>query len=143
MADWQETYRAVVFPWNCDHYGHMNVRWYAHHFDDAGFHIWTVAGMGQAAIRARNIGLVVARTTIDYLHELRAGELLVIKSGFTRIGTKSITHVGRMYNADTGTLCATQEAVEVFFDPASRTSAPMPDDIREFLQTRIVSLDDD
>ena len=32
-----EIYRAVVFPWHCDHIGHMNVRWYAHHFDDAGF----------------------------------------------------------------------------------------------------------
>lgn len=45
-----EVYRGVVFPWQCDHFGHMNVRWYAHHFDDGGFHLWTMAGVGQKDI---------------------------------------------------------------------------------------------
>ena len=36
--NWVETNRAVVFPWHCDHFGHMNGRWYAPIFDDAGFH---------------------------------------------------------------------------------------------------------
>ncbi len=44
MSAWREIYRSVVFPWNCDQYGHMNVRWYAHHFDDAGFGLWSVIG---------------------------------------------------------------------------------------------------
>ncbi len=37
MTDWMETNRAVVFPRNCDHLGHLNVRWHGHFFDDAGF----------------------------------------------------------------------------------------------------------
>ena len=41
MAGWFETHRAVVHQWQCDHLGHMNVRYYAHIFDDAGFHFWT------------------------------------------------------------------------------------------------------
>ena len=44
MAAWMETYRGVVFPWHCDQFGHMNVRWYAHIFDDAAFHIWPLLG---------------------------------------------------------------------------------------------------
>ncbi len=24
MAEWKELFRGVVFPWNCDHLGHMN-----------------------------------------------------------------------------------------------------------------------
>ena len=37
MTDWMETNRAVVFPRNCDHLSHLNVRWHGHFIDDAGF----------------------------------------------------------------------------------------------------------
>jgi len=34
-----EILRGVVHPWYCDTFGHMNVRWYSHFFDDAAFHL--------------------------------------------------------------------------------------------------------
>ena len=37
MYEWRETYRGIVFPAHCDHLGHMNARFYADPFDDAGF----------------------------------------------------------------------------------------------------------
>ena len=43
---------------------------------------------------------------------------------------------------DTGTLTATLESVEVFFDPVTRVSAPMPDDIRALLTEALVPLED-
>ena len=141
-AEWKELFRGVVFPWNCDHIGHMNARWYAHHFDDAGFHLWTVNNVPQSELHGRGVSMVVAQIKIDYVSEMKAGELLVIKGGFSRIGTKSLTHSMRMFNADTGKLTATQECIEVFFDPIARTSAPMPDDVRERLTPGLVSLDD-
>lgn len=140
MGQWFETYRAVVFPWHCDHYGHMNVRWYAHHFDDGGFHLWTMAGVGQADIRARGIGVVVAQLKIDYLKEMQAGDLLVVRNAFIHVGNKSIRYLARMFDADTEELCATQETVEVFFDPDKRVSAPMPDDVRARLLEIVVDL---
>ena len=133
-----EVYRAVVFPWHCDHIGHMNVRWYAHHFDDGGFHLWTVAGVSQKEMHDKGHGLVVGQIKIDYLHEMKAGELLVIRGCFSHVGGKSIRHHQRMYNADTGVHCATQETIEVFFDPVARTSAPMPDFYREKLTPLVV-----
>jgi acyl-CoA thioester hydrolase len=143
MAEWRETFRGVVFPWNCDHIGHMNVRWYAHHFDDAGFHLWSVIGLPQSEMHARGIGLVVAQIKIDYIREMKAGDLLVVKSGFIHVGNRSLKHLARMSNADTGVLCATQETVEVFFDPKTRKSAPMPEDIRRKLLDHVVALDDE
>lgn len=139
MEAWYETCRGVVFPWHCDHFGHMNVRWYAHYFDDAGFHLWTMAGISQAELRARGVAMVVARIKIDFIHELRDGDLLVVRSGFTHVGNKSLHHVARMFNADTDVICATQESVEVFFDPDTRKSAPMPDDVRQILEPQLVS----
>ena len=29
------TYRGTVYPWHCDHVGHMNVMWYVGKFDEA------------------------------------------------------------------------------------------------------------
>ena len=141
MAGWFETYRGVIFPWNCDFYGHMNVRWYAHHFDDAGFHLWTMAGIPQTAMRDRGVFSVVATTKTDFVHEMRVGELLVVKSAFVHVGNKSLRHVQRMYNADTGTLCAMQDTVEVFFDPNARKSMPMPDFVRTTVLPHLVAAD--
>ena len=74
MADWFETHRAVVHLWQCDHLGHLNVRYYAHFFDDAGFHFWTGIPRAKDSMKAHNIGGVVARTTNDFVAEARAGE---------------------------------------------------------------------
>lgn len=132
MDAWFETIRGVVFPWNCDQFGHMNTRWYGHFFDDADYHLWTMSGLAQSIPR------VVAQTRIDFAHELKAGELLVVRSAWTRVGTKSLTHLGRMYDAETGTLCATQQTVLVTFDEQKRVSAPMPDLVRETLTPLVI-----
>lgn len=138
MAGWQETHRAVVYPWHCDHIGHMNVRWYAHFFDDAGFHLWSMIGCPQSTLKDHGTGLVVASNKIDFIKELRAGDLIVVRSAITRLGTRSVTSLSRMHHADTGTLHATLESVEVFFDPVARASAPMPDAVREILAAAVV-----
>jgi acyl-CoA thioester hydrolase len=138
MADWMECHRAVAFPWNCDHIGHLNVRWYAHFFDDAGFHLWSRIGVSHATLKERGLATVIARTTTDFIHEIRAGELIVVESAFTRLGTKSLDCMHRMKNAENGTLCATQHVVEVFFDPEARKPCAMPDDLRTALQAILV-----
>ena len=138
MSAWREIYRSVVFPWNCDQYGHMNVLWYAHHFDDAGFSLWSVIGCSQSAMRERGFHPIVAQTKIDYLHEMTAGEPLVIEGAITRIGSRSVGHTLKLYNADSRVHCATQGSVEVFFDPEKRVSRDMPDDIRKVLEAALV-----
>ena len=140
MAEWMETHRAVVFPWHCDHLGHMNVRWYAHFFDDAGWHLWTRIGLTPADLKGRGVATVIASTKTDFQHELNAGDLLIIESAFTRLGNSSLNQVQRMRNAETGVLSATQETVEVFFDLATRKAVAMPDDIREKLAAVVVAV---
>jgi acyl-CoA thioester hydrolase len=138
MAGWRETTRGVAFPWVCDQFGHMNVRWYAHAFDDAAFHLWTVYGIGQKWMLERDIHTVTARTTTDFRLEVPSGTLYVVESGFTRAGGKSVAFKQRMIGADTGDLHATQEIVEVFFDPATRTSAPIPDEVRAVVEANLL-----
>jgi acyl-CoA thioester hydrolase len=130
MQKWFDLTRSVVMPSHCDIYGHLNVRNYAAFFDDAGWHLPTLAGLSLDEIRARGLGTVVATLTIDFHHEIRAGQLVLIRGTVTRVGTKSFAHEMRLYEADSMTHCATQKTVEVCFDTARRAAAALPEDVR-------------
>lgn len=129
-SPWPELSRSVVMPAHCDHYGHMNVRHYAAFFDDAGWHLLSRAGVSLTDLRSRGLGSVVATLSIDFHHELTAGQLIVIMGIFTRVGAKSVTSEMRLYEADSMTHCATQKTTEVCFDTRARKSAAWPEDIR-------------
>jgi acyl-CoA thioester hydrolase len=46
------TARGTVYPWQCDHMGHMNVMWYVGKFDEATWHVLTLLGLTQPFLRA-------------------------------------------------------------------------------------------
>jgi acyl-CoA thioester hydrolase len=135
MEKWFDLYRAIVMPAQCDIYGHMNVRHYAACFDDAGWHFPKMAGLSLEEIRARGLGTVVATLNIDFHHEIRAGQLVLIQGAVTRVGTKSFSHEMRLYEADAMTHCATQKTVEVCFDTKARKGIALPHDIKAKLQS--------
>jgi acyl-CoA thioester hydrolase len=128
-----ELYRGIVMPAQCDVYGHMNVRHYAAIFDEAGWQMLGTAGVSLTDLRSRGLGTVVATLTIDFHHELTAGQLVLVTGAFTRVGHKSFGHEMRLYEADAMTHCATQKTVEVCFDTTRRVAAPLPGDIRSAL----------
>ena len=130
MDKWFDLYRGIVMPAQCDVYGHMNVRYYAALFDEAGWHIPSMAGLKLEEVQARGLGTVVATLTIDFHHEIRSGQLVLIRGAVTRVGTKSFNHEMRLYSADSMTHCATQKTVEVCFDTKARKGVPLPEDMR-------------
>jgi len=133
MDNWFDLHSGIVMPAQCDIYGHMNVRYYAACFDEAAWHFPRMAGLSLDEIRARGIGTVVATLTIDFHHEIRAGQLILVQGALTRVGTKSFSHEMRLYEADAMTHCATQKTVEVCFDTTARKAVPLPDDMRDKL----------
>jgi len=134
---WHELHRTIVMPAHCDAYGHMNVRHYAAMFDEAGWHILARAGVSLTDLRGRGLGSVVASLTIDFHHELTAGQLVVVTGAFTRAGGKSFAYEMRLYEADSMTHCATQKTVEVCFDTAKRASVLLPDDVRQAIARQV------
>ena len=136
---WSEIYRSIVLPKHCDHYGHMNVRFYAQHFDDGGFQLWQLIGVKQSDLNKNGKGTVVANINIDFIHELKAGQLMIIKGGWIQVGKKSMTHEQRMFETDSGKLCAIQTTVEVSFDTRKRKPAPLPINIRKKLEANLLS----
>ena len=142
VTDFAEVNRVVVFPWHCDQFGHMNIRWYAHHFDDGAFHLWSIYGIDFKELMKTGFHTVVAKTTTNLKKEAAAGDLLTVDAAFTHVGTKSVHMHLRLHNSNTGDLCATQDVVEVFFDAKTRTSAPMPPAIREKIEAVVVLMGD-
>lgn len=134
MEKWFDLYRTVVLPAHCDTYGHMNVRNYGAFFDDAAWHVPAMAGVSLTDLRVRGLGTVVATLTVEFHHEITAGQLVLIKGAITRVGTKSFGYEMRLYEADAMTHCATQKSVEVCFDTAKRQGAPLPEDVKAKLR---------
>jgi len=134
---WHELTRGIVMPAHCDAYGHMNVRHYAAFFDDAGWHILGKAGVSLSDLRAQGLGSVVATLTIDFHHELTAGQLTLVTGAFVKAGHKSFTYEMRLYASESMTHCATQKTVEVCFDTRLRRSAAFPDSVREKIQQMV------
>lgn len=131
---WHELTRSIVMPAHCDVYGHMNVRHYAAFFDDAGWHMFGKIGVALSDLHAKGLGSVVATLTIDFHHELKAGQLTMVQGAFTKVGSRSFEYEMRLYAADSMTHCATQKTVEVCFDTAARRSAVLPEDVRRRIQ---------
>lgn len=134
---WYELTRGIVMPIHCDAYGHMNVRHYAAFFDDAGWHMLSKAGVSLDALRAQGLGSVVATMSIDFHHELTAGQLTLVSGAFTRVGDKSFSYEMRLYASESMTHCATQKTVEVCFDTAARRSAGFPEDVRDKIRLAV------
>ena len=89
-------------------------------------------------MRAQGFHTVVADTATDYLRELIAGDLFVIRGAFIHLGTKSVRYRQEMWHADTGDLHARQEGVEVFFDPDTRAARALPDAVRATIAPHVV-----
>jgi acyl-CoA thioester hydrolase len=139
---WREISRGVIHPWHHDQFGHMNVRWYAHFFDDAVFMLYPEFGMSLNRVEKEfGVHTVSARATTNFVKELSAGDVVRIEGGVSRLGGKSVSFALRMIHVDTGEVHATYDLVEVFFDPRTRQSAEMPAALREQLSAYLVDVD--
>jgi acyl-CoA thioester hydrolase len=138
MSEPVEILRGVVHPWYCDHFGHMNVRWYSHFFDDAASHIWPLYwGSHKKMLDELGVHTVTASATIQFQQELVAGDLIIVDSLLTWFGERGCTFTERMLHVDTGEVHATYETIDVFFDPQTRKSTEMPAPIKQALESKM------
>lgn len=132
------TARQIAHPWLCDVNGHLNTRYYQGYFDDACQHLLAAAGFAGAA-ESNGLGIVDVRCTMEFLAEVPPGALLVINSGFVKLGAKSITSFHEMRSVDGERLFATSENVSVFFDLNKRASAAIPNAFRMAAMSNMIT----
>jgi len=126
---------AVVHPWHIDQFGHMNVRWFAHFFDDASFLFFNRLGLDQKTlIKEFGVHTVTAQSTTEFRTEVLAGTCVDVLGSVSRIGEKSLGLEYRMCSTDRTIEYAICKTIEVLVDAQSHSSLPIPSILRERLE---------
>jgi acyl-CoA thioester hydrolase len=124
------THRGTVYPWQCDHMGHMNVMWYNGKFDESSWQLLSTLGLTAERFKSEGFGMAAVEQHIQYKRELQAGDLITVRSGLLEIGNKSLRIIHEMRHDSSGELAACMVAVGVCVDGSTRRSRPLPDDVR-------------
>ena len=143
MLDLPITYRGVVYPWHCDHVGHMNVMWYVGKSDEATWQFFAMFGLTPSFLHEQGRGVAAVQQNITYKRELRAGDVVSVRSGVLEIREKVIRFFHEMYNDETGEIAATAEMTAVHLDTVQRKSCPFPGQVFERASALIVPRKED
>ena len=131
--------KSVSHPWMCDVLGHLTTRHYVAMFDDAAYHLlYAVFGWTGSSDADGKIAWADVRHTIDYRAEVAAGDILEIRAGLIKIGTKSITVFYEMTNIGSNEVAATLECVSVLFNLQTRKSLKITEPLRELASTHLI-----
>jgi len=125
------TYKGMVYPWHCDHMGHMNVMWYAGKFDEATWAFFGSLGLSSAVLRDSGRGMAAVQQNITYSREAMPGDTLEVYSRPVEIKAKTIRFIHEMIDVTTGETAATCELVAVHTDTEARKSTPLPGFVQE------------
>ena len=131
MKELVETYRGIIYPWQCDHMGHMNVMWYVGKFDEATWNLFAAAGVTASFLKENRRGMAAVQQNITYRRELLAGDTVAIGSAFLEVRDKVAKFVHEMRNAVTGEISAICVLTGVHTDSQTRKSCPFPAEIVE------------
>ena len=131
MAEPFVTYRGTVYPWHCDHMGHMNVMWYVGKFDEATWQLFASIGLSPRRLRNEGIGLVAVEQRLEYKRELIAGDILTIRSSVEEVREKALVLLHEMTNDETQQVAARTTITGVCIDMTTRKARPLPEDIRK------------
>lgn len=132
------TYRGVVYPWHCDHMGHMNVMWYVGKFDEATWNLFAQIGLTPSYLRDNHRGMAAVQQNIAYKRELLAGDIVEVRARIVEIRDKVIRFVHEMRNADSQQVAAICEITAVHMDRQSRRACPFAEHVRAAAERSIV-----
>jgi acyl-CoA thioester hydrolase len=122
MSDSLLTYRGTVYPWHCDHVGHMNVMWYVGKFDEATWQFFNVIGLSPGYLRESNRSMAAVDQHISYIQEVHAGAVLSIRTTLLEFKEKSVRFQHEMTNDETGQVVARTTLKGVHLDTLTRKS---------------------
>ena len=91
MADWSETYRGTVPPWECDVTEHFTIAYYFDRLEEAERNLAEIIGLG-TLLRG---GGFVRRLDVRFARELRAGSSFHIESAPLAVG--EVLRLGHRY----------------------------------------------
>ena len=121
-----ETYRGAVYPWHCDHMGHMNVMWYVGKFDEATWNLFSGLGISPGYLKENDRAMAAVQQNITYKRELLSGDVVAVRSGMLEMREKVAKFVHEMRHAQSGEISAVCVLTAVHMDSKARKSTPFP-----------------
>jgi len=123
------TYRGTVYPWHCDHVGHMNVMWYVGKFDEATWQFFNMLGLSPSYLREAKRGMAAVDQHISYVRELQAGDVVTVRTTLLEFKEKSLRFSHEMTNDETAEVAARTTIKAVHLDTELRKSCAFADAI--------------
>jgi acyl-CoA thioester hydrolase len=109
----------------------MNVMWFVGKFDEATWQFFATFGLTPSFLREQGRGMAAVQQNITYMRELRAGDVVSIRSGVLEIKEKTIRFFHEMRNDETDEIAAATELTGVHMDTVRRKSRPFPEQVFE------------
>jgi acyl-CoA thioester hydrolase len=129
------TYRGVVYPWHCDHMGHMNVMWYVGKFDEATWQVFGALGLTPSWLRENHRGMATVEQSISYKKELMAGELVSVHSAILELKEKAVRFSHEMRRDENGEVAASTVVTAVHLDTQVRRACAFPPAVKARIDT--------
>lgn len=111
------------------------------HINNTVLPIWLEAGRKEIFkiftpdLSFKNWKLVIVKTTLEYTHQIFYGQDVEIKTWVKRIGHTSFELYEEVYQNDH--VCARNEAVYVNFNFSTQKPEPIPEEIKEKLESHL------
>jgi acyl-CoA thioester hydrolase len=134
MAEPLLTYRGAVYPWHCDHMGHMNVMWYVGKFDEATWNLFGELGLSRDFLRANDRGMAAVEQNIAYKRELMAGDVVTVYSTILEVKERVLRFSHEMRSNGGPDIAATTILTAVHLDTKARKACAFPPGIRSKAQ---------
>jgi len=115
-----ETARGTVYPWEMDHAGHMNVRFYTARFDEASWQLFANFGVTGAYMRANRRGMAALEQHTYYKREIHPGTLVRVSSEIEEVKAKVVRFTHRMYDIETEEELASTTITAAHLDTEAR-----------------------
>ena len=122
----------VVYPDDCDAFGHLNQASFLRVFERARWDMLS-RGPGMDVFARHGAWPAVRRTVIDYHAPAFQGDVLRVRQALVHLGRTSFTMRETARRASDGTLVATAEFVFVCIDREGRP-VPVPAEVGEYFQ---------
>lgn len=123
------TARGTVYPWHCDHMGHMNVMWYVGKCDEGTWQLFTLLGLTPSSLRERQAGMAAVHQEVHYRREMLAGAVYSIFSRVLEVRDKVIRIEHEMRDDETSEVAAIMTITGVHIDTRERKSKPLPPEV--------------
>lgn len=122
-------YRETITEKQIDINGHMNVRWYAALYDDAGWEFYRVLGLTPEYTSSARAGGFMLKMFVQYFAEVHLGETVAIRYRLLGRSAKRLHYLYFMLNETTGVWASSLEGMDIHADLQTRRSTPFPSSI--------------